>query len=98
MRMPIAAISTRMPSRIPAIYADASETAGIDHHERKNHKHLADKDPVKQAHHFTLRPPEIWRFRVNIPQKHAVKQPSLNEHENVGSDKCDDESLHKFKV
>src|SRR6266498_3497650 len=62
-------------------HAAASETARIDHHECKNHKRLTDNDPVKQAHHFTLRPPEIWRFRVNILQKYAVKQPSPKEHE-----------------
>src|SRR4030095_8569981 len=47
-------------------YAATSETARIDRHERENHKCLNDNDPVKQAHHFTLRPPKIWCLRVNI--------------------------------
>src|SRR5262249_43377460 len=60
-------------------HAAAGETARIDHHECKNDQCLADNDPMKQAHHFTLRPPEVWCLRVNIFEKNAVKQPAPQE-------------------
>src|SRR5262245_27298939 len=60
-------------------YAAPGETGGVDHYERKNNECLANDDPVKQTHHFTLGPPEIWRFRVNIFEEHAVKQPPPQE-------------------
>jgi len=87
-----------IPRRIPAITPPAGETARIDHHERKNHKRLADNDPVKQAHHFTLWPPQIWRLRVDIFEQHAVKQPSPEEHENVRGNERHDESFHEFRI
>src|SRR5438270_3420770 len=54
-------------------YAAPGETARINHHESEDHEGLADDDPVKQAYHFTLRPPEIWRLRVDVFKKRAVE-------------------------
>jgi len=79
-------------------YAAAGETARIDHHEGENHQRLADDDPVKQAHHFTLRPPEIWRLGVNIFQQHAVKEPSPEKDKNVRCQERDDESFHELRI
>src|SRR5207245_9433230 len=78
-------------------HAAACETARVDHHERKNDQCLADDDPVKQAHHFTLRAPKLWRLRINIFENHAVEQPTPEEQKNVCGDKCEDESLHALR-
>ena len=52
MRMPIAAISSRMTEPNSCDYPAASETGHVDHHEGKNDERLADKDPVKQSSSF----------------------------------------------
>src|SRR5207249_2341794 len=84
---------TKLNSRY---HAAAGETARVDRHERKNDQRLTDNDPVKQTQHFTLRPPEIWRLRINIFEHNAVKQPAPEEYKNVGGDECEDESLHEL--
>jgi hypothetical protein len=77
-------------------YAATGEAARINRHESKNQKRLAKNDKVKQAHHFTLRPPEIRRFRVNVFEKNALKQPAPRKNENVRGGECEDESLHEL--
>src|SRR5437762_10218307 len=77
-------------------YAAAGETARINRHECEDYQRLADDDPVKQAHHFTLRPPESWRLRVDVFQQHAVKQPSPEKDKNVYCQERYDEPLHEF--
>src|SRR5438552_8765217 len=75
----------------------AGEAARINRHERENQKRLANNDPVKQAHHFTLRSPEIWRLRIDLFEQHTVQQPSPEEHENVCGNECEDEWLHELR-
>src|SRR2546423_396219 len=65
-----------------------SEAARINRDERENQKRLASNDPVKQAHHFTLRSPEIRRFCVNVFEKNAVKQPAPGKNEYVREEEC----------
>ena len=36
------------------------------------------RDPMEKAP-LHLRPPEIWRLRVNVFEKNAVKQPAPQE-------------------
>src|SRR5438874_9550371 len=55
-----------------------SEAARINRDERENQKRLASNDPVKQAHHFTLRSSEIRRFCVNVFEKYAVKKTATD--------------------
>src|SRR6266850_779843 len=64
-------------------YTAASETSRVDHQERKNDECLADQDPMEKAQHFSLRPPEIWRLRIDIFEQNAVKQPTPDEQENI---------------
>src|SRR6266446_571433 len=78
----------------PRHHATPGETGRIDHYERKNNQGLAGNDPVKQTHHFSLRPPEIWRFNVNILEEHAIQQPAPEKYKNVCGDECQNESLH----
>jgi hypothetical protein len=77
-------------------YTDACETARVNRHERKNQKRLANNDKVKQGHHFTLRSPEIRRFRVNVLEQDAIQEPTPQEDENVRGDERDDESFHEL--
>src|SRR6266496_2427960 len=76
-------------------YAATGEAARINHHERENQKRLADNDPVEQAHHFTLRAPEIRRFGVNVLEQNTVQKPTPSEHEYVRCDERNDESFHE---
>jgi hypothetical protein len=49
---------------------------------------------VKQAHHFTLRPPETWRFGVNVLEKNTVQEPTPQKDKDVRRKEREDESLH----
>jgi len=41
------------------------------------------------THHFTLRPPEIWRLRINIFEKNAVEEPAQKKMKMYAANECE---------
>jgi hypothetical protein len=78
-------------------YPAPCETARVDHYEGENNQRLANNDPVKQAPHFTFRPPEMRRFSINVFEQNPVNKPTPHEQENVRGDKSHDKPFHKLR-